>query len=50
MFAKQILYHLSHTFSLFALVLFEDAFSRTICPSLKTLKDENRWILETGDE
>jgi hypothetical protein len=50
MFAKQILYHLSHTFGVFSLVIFEDAFSRTICPSLKTLKYENRWILEIRDE
>jgi hypothetical protein len=50
MFAKQILYHLSHTFGLFALVIFEDAFSGTICPSLKTLEHENRGILEKGNE
>jgi hypothetical protein len=49
MFAKQILYHLSHILGVFSLIIIEDAFSRTVCPSLKTLKHENRWILEIRD-
>jgi hypothetical protein len=49
-FAKQILCHLSYTSSLFTLDIFGDGSSWNICTSPKTLKYENKWILEKKNE
>jgi hypothetical protein len=49
-FTKQILYHLSYTSSIFAFDIFGDGSSWNICTSPKTLRYEDKWILEKRNE